>query len=399
MATDGTLSPPSTIGALSSSTTGAISAPSSLGALSASTISASTLSSMGTLPAGSMFSSAGFGGASSSTTAVAAPFHFGNLLTVKLGSDNYLLWRSAILPLLRSHFLMGYVDGTYPCPPERVLVQFEGRPAAIPNPEHQAWVMQDQALLSGINSSLTPAVGGLVMFAATAQEAWVTLRDSFDTHFSAQSVHIRGQLQKMEKQTSSITTYFNKIKALSDSLTAMGQPLAQEDFVAYVLNGLDEDYDNLAENINGRETPISTRELHARLLSTEQRVESRRAAALQSGASANAAYRGGGRGTPRPHTGGSGGATPSPTTLPLATLVVVVGRRRPLVSVVAVVRRRPLICPTPTTPPVPTTEGAGVEAGAAGIHPMGIVHCASFATRLVTSRRVAGSALTRTSSV
>ncbi|XP_071681644.1 uncharacterized protein [Lolium perenne] len=295
MATDGTLSPPSTIGALSSSTTGAISAPSSLGALSASTISASTLSSMGTLPAGSMFSSAGFGGASSSTTTVAAPFHFGNLLTVKLGSDNYLLWRSAILPLLRSHFLMGYVDGTYPCPPERVLVQFEGRPAAIPNPEHRAWVMQDQALLSGINSSLTPAVGGLVMFAATAQEAWVTLRDSFDTHFSAQSVHIRGQLQKMEKQTSSITTYFNKIKALSDSLTAMGQPLAQEDFVAYVLNGLDEDYDNLAENINGRETPISTRELHARLLSTEQRVESHRAAALQSGASANAAYRGGGR--------------------------------------------------------------------------------------------------------
>ena len=39
-------------------------------------------------------------------------------MTVKLGQDNYLLWRSAILPLLRSHFFMGFVDGSYPCPPE-----------------------------------------------------------------------------------------------------------------------------------------------------------------------------------------------------------------------------------------------------------------------------------------
>jgi hypothetical protein len=74
-------------------------------------------------------------------------------------------------------------------------MQFEGRrPTVIPNPEHWAWVMQDQVLLSGINSSLTLAIGGLVMFVATAQEAWVTLHDSFDTHFSAQYVHIRGQL-------------------------------------------------------------------------------------------------------------------------------------------------------------------------------------------------------------
>ena len=247
--TEGTLALPSTIGAHSPSST--------MAAAQAATVSASTLGAMGTLPVGSMYSSAGMG--ASSSTAAAGPFHFGNLLTVKLSSDNYLLWRSAILPLMRSHFLMGYIDGSYPCPPERILVQFEGRPAAIPNPEYRAWVMQDQALLSGINSSLTPAVGGLVMFAATAEEAWCTLRDSFDTHSSAQSVHIRGQLQKMEKLNSSVTTYFNKIRALSDSLTAMGQPLRQEDFIAYVLNGLDEDYDNLAENINGRETPISMR--------------------------------------------------------------------------------------------------------------------------------------------
>ena len=45
-----------------------------------------------------------------------APFYFAHLIPVKLTPDNYLSWRAQVLPLLRSRYLEGYVDGTLSCP-------------------------------------------------------------------------------------------------------------------------------------------------------------------------------------------------------------------------------------------------------------------------------------------
>ncbi|KAK1625895.1 hypothetical protein QYE76_000210 [Lolium multiflorum] len=53
-------------------------------------------------------------------TAFPPPYHFGNHITLKLTPDNYIFWRAQVLPLLRSHYLLGYVDGTLPCPPALV---------------------------------------------------------------------------------------------------------------------------------------------------------------------------------------------------------------------------------------------------------------------------------------
>ena len=87
-----------------------------------------------------------------------SPFYFSHLLPVKLTPDNYLSWRAQVLPLLRSRYLEGYVDGFIPCPPPY-------------HPAHHVWVAQDQAILSAIQSSLTPSISSLVIFAATSRDA------------------------------------------------------------------------------------------------------------------------------------------------------------------------------------------------------------------------------------
>jgi hypothetical protein len=46
---------------------------------------------------------------SSAAVVAAAPFHFANQITIRLTPDNYLFWRAKVLPLLRSHELLGYV--------------------------------------------------------------------------------------------------------------------------------------------------------------------------------------------------------------------------------------------------------------------------------------------------
>ncbi|KAK1670312.1 hypothetical protein QYE76_058471 [Lolium multiflorum] len=207
-----------------------------------------------------------------------SPFYIAHLIPVKLSPDNYLAWRAQVLPLLRSRHLEGFIDGTLPCPLSY-------------HPAYHQWVAQDQAILSGIQSSLTESVSGLVLFATTSREAWAALDTCYSTQSLSRSMAIRTQLGELKKNDLSVTLYFNKISALADTLASIGQPLRPEEFISYVLNGLDDDYDSLVENITGRPIPIQPRELYARMLATEQRIVGRRSSPAY--AAANAATRGG----------------------------------------------------------------------------------------------------------
>lgn len=35
---------------------------------------------------------------------------------IKLDRNNYILWKSQVLPAIRDYDLGGYIDGTHPCP-------------------------------------------------------------------------------------------------------------------------------------------------------------------------------------------------------------------------------------------------------------------------------------------
>ncbi|KAK1607797.1 hypothetical protein QYE76_031470 [Lolium multiflorum] len=248
--------------------------------------------------------------AAPSTTAAiaAAPFHFANQITIRLTPDNYLFWRAKVLPLLRSHELLGYVDGSLPCPPQ-VIMTMQG-PAI--NPEHRVWVQQDQAILSAIQGSLGEGVAGLVLFAATSMDAWTTLEHAFATVSTSRTMALRRQLGEIKKLDSSASTYFNKIKVVADTLASLGQPLHDEEFAGFVLQGLDSDYDNLAEAVNGAKTPMPPHELYSRLQFTEQRVEARRTTGIITDqAAAHWANRG-----QRPPAPPGAGSTPPPAAKP-----------------------------------------------------------------------------------
>ena len=227
------------------------------------------------------------------------PFHFAHLVKVQLTSDNYLYWCAQLLPLLRSRHLEGFIDGSVPCPPATVqAIITSGVHVSAPNPAHRAWVAQDQAILTDLQSSLSPEVAGLVLFAASALDTWTTLAHSFASQSTARSMALRRQLQDERKLDQTATAFFNKVKALADTLTSIGQPLRDEEFASYVLAGLDQEYDSLAEAVIGARPPMTPRELYACLLSTEQRVESRRSVPVHLDSAAHAASRGGGGSRP-----------------------------------------------------------------------------------------------------
>ena len=132
-----------------------------------------------------------------------SPIHFGRLITIKLTSENYLFWRTQVLPLLRSNLLMGYVDGTHPCPTTTILVTpIVGAPTEIANPKHGVWIQPDQAIPFAVVSSMTVEVIGMVLFASTSREAWTTLESCFASQSTARSMQIRTQLGALRKRDS-----------------------------------------------------------------------------------------------------------------------------------------------------------------------------------------------------
>uniref|UniRef100_A0ACD5UQ02 Uncharacterized protein n=1 Tax=Avena sativa TaxID=4498 RepID=A0ACD5UQ02_AVESA len=249
-----------------------------------------------------------FVGSSSTSSSQTGPFNFAPLITTKLGPNNYLYWRAQVATILRSHLLTGFVDGSFPCPPEFVdnpkAAEDTAAPRTLHNPAFTAWQQQDAALLSSIIATSTESIQGMVLFAASAQDAWTTLASSFSSQSSARYMQLRREIGEVQKLDLSVTAYFNKVKSMSDTLTSIGQPLRPEELVSCILNGLNDEFDALIEVVNARTTPIPLRDLFAQMLSTEQRVE-RRKAVLCSGhgdfSSANASYRGGGNGGRLPY--------------------------------------------------------------------------------------------------
>jgi hypothetical protein len=178
-------------------------------------------------------------------------YYFSHLLTLKLIAENYLLWRTQVLPYLRSHYLEGFVDGSHLCPPATVsMTSATGTPVSVVNPAHRHWIAQDHAILGALQSSLTPSVAGLVVFAATAREVWATLESSF-SQSSAHAMAIRNQLGEIKKHDLTAEAFYNKVKTLADTLSSIGQLLRDSEFTLFILNGLDKDYDSLIENVTG----------------------------------------------------------------------------------------------------------------------------------------------------
>ncbi|RVW18639.1 hypothetical protein CK203_104267 [Vitis vinifera] len=88
-----------------------------------------------------------------------------------IGSSIYPSWRTMFSTLLYGYDLIGYVDGTYPCPLEMIKMG----DTFTPNPEHKIWKRQDSLLLHAIMESVDSTIAPLVASTTFAQEAWARL--------------------------------------------------------------------------------------------------------------------------------------------------------------------------------------------------------------------------------
>ncbi|CAI9759804.1 unnamed protein product [Fraxinus pennsylvanica] len=89
---------------------------------------------------------------------------------------------------------------------------------------------------------------------------------------TAKQFQVRFQLANLSRGEQSITDYFGKVRTLANILATTGNPLLEPDFVTYLLTGRGPAYDTFVTSINTQAEPISSTELYQLLLIHESRL-------------------------------------------------------------------------------------------------------------------------------
>jgi histone deacetylase 1/2 len=205
----------------------------------------------------------------SSSSTSWTPAQISQLITVKLGRDNYLLWKAQVLPAFRGAQLLGFLTGKVKAPSATVAGTVDGKTAQVQNPEYDEWLRQDQIVLSVLLASLTPEILARVLDIESGAGVWLALERTFSSQSRARVMQLRRQLAQVQRGSSSITDHFNKVKSLTDALAAAGSPLSDEEIVNYVLSGVGDDFGAIVAAIGIKDEEISPDELYAYLLSYE----------------------------------------------------------------------------------------------------------------------------------
>jgi hypothetical protein len=185
-------------------------------------------------------------------------------ISEKLTKSNYPLWSAQILPTIHAARLEGLLSGAEELPEEYISVTNADKTVVKqPNPAYSAWVARDQAVLGYLLSSLTRETLLHVSRCKTSAQAWYALAYLYSSQSRARSVNTRIALATTKKNQLSVSDYYAKMCHYADELATSGTALRDDELVAYLLAGLDAEYNSVFTVVVARVDPITPSELYA----------------------------------------------------------------------------------------------------------------------------------------
>ena len=183
-----------------------------------------------------------------------------NLMSVKLDSTNFIVWKHQLSSILIAYSMIDFVDGTVPSP-SRFLTDAEGNLISDANPEFKLWNTRDQALLTLINLTLSPQVLSMVVRQNSAEAVWKTLEQRFTSTSRANVLNLKIELHNLKKGGESISSYLQKVKNTRDKLIAVGILIDNEELLHIILKGLPREYSPFSSAIRTRNDLVSFEEI------------------------------------------------------------------------------------------------------------------------------------------
>ncbi|XP_010495521.1 PREDICTED: uncharacterized protein LOC104772628 [Camelina sativa] len=155
-------------------------------------------------------------------------------LILDLDDHNYDAWRELFLTHCLTFDVLGHVDGS----------------SAPANANDQTLLKRDGLVKLWIYGTLAqPLFKSSFKTGGTSRDIWLRIENQFRNNKDARVMKIDNDLRTMEIGDMSIQTYCQSLKSLADLLSNLDAPVNERNLVMYMLNGLNEKFDNI---INSR---------------------------------------------------------------------------------------------------------------------------------------------------
>uniref|UniRef100_A0A2N9IMV8 Reverse transcriptase Ty1/copia-type domain-containing protein n=1 Tax=Fagus sylvatica TaxID=28930 RepID=A0A2N9IMV8_FAGSY len=190
-----------------------------------------------------------------------------NLMSIKLDSMNYMLWKLQISAILDAYSMIEHLDGSTQ-QPRQFIINEDGDQTL--NPAFLIWRKKDKALLTLLLSTLSSPILAMVVGSTTSQEVWNRLEEKFTCTARANVLNLKLELQGIKKGNESINSYLQRIKNTRDKLSVVGVLVDNEELLHMILKGLSKEFAPFASAIRTRDDSISFEKLSVLLQTEEQ---------------------------------------------------------------------------------------------------------------------------------
>ncbi|CAJ2644825.1 unnamed protein product [Trifolium pratense] len=191
-------------------------------------------------------------------------------ISVKLDRENFPLWKSLVLPLIKGSKLDGYLLGTKKCPEQYITSNDISSKKS--NPEFEDWHAHDQQILGWLRNSMTEGIATQLLHCETSKELWDEAQGLAGAHTRSRVIYLKSEFHSSRKGEMKMEEYLIKMKGLADKLKLAGSAISNSDLVIQTLNGLDMDYNPVVVKLSDQ-IDLSWVELQAQLLAFESRLE------------------------------------------------------------------------------------------------------------------------------
>lgn len=156
-----------------------------------------------------------------------------SLATLKLSKTNLLLWKSQIVPLVKSLGIYHHLeDGSIPSP-TRNSDQTE-----VVNPDYSIWFNNDGLLTTWLLGTITEEVLLDLEDTSSAYNVWKSIENVILPQSKEKEILLTDSLMSLTKGSMSLEQYLRTFKGFCDNLTAIGKPLDETIKVFHLARGL-----------------------------------------------------------------------------------------------------------------------------------------------------------------
>jgi len=215
--------------------------------------------------------------ATTSCVTAAASRNFKQVISMKLDDTNYLQWKQQVEGVLRGTKMVKHVVSPS-IPP--VFLTDAAHEAGNENPAYTEWEEKDSLLYTWILSTILPSLLSQFILLRFSHEVSDEIHTYCYTQMKTRSRQLRSELRTFTKGSRTVAEFIARVRAISESLASIGNPISHRDLIEIVLEALPEEFNTIVASVNSKSEVISLDELELQLLTQESRNEKFKKAAI-----------------------------------------------------------------------------------------------------------------------